>query len=349
MQNNTQMYREILQEPAKLQACLSQNRPLVTKLCEQIRDFEPTCAVLSARGTSYHACKFGKYLLETYCGLPVSFAAPSVITKYQGALNLRRTLVIGVSQSGMGVDVCSLIERGNRDGAITVGFTNTDGSLLSKQAQVCLNLCADLEEALAATKTFTNQMALFLLLAAELSQNTYLLDALEILPAAVKTGLSFADTLAYLAPRYRFCEDCHILARGQAYPLAKEMELKIQETSHIRSHAFAASNFTHGPMILLDKDVPVFAFAMDAATDDSVLDMLARVRQAHADCLLFTNKADLQESPLLRIVRLPSWCEGIIGTFAAIPMIQLLACEISVCRGFTPDAPQGLSKVTVTI
>ncbi len=152
--NNSIMFQEIQEEPAALRECIEQNQVMVKFLAEEIRSKNPSCLVLAARGTSCNAAKFAKYVFETYVGLPVMIAAPSVLTKYGGKLKLSNAVVVGISQSGAAQDVCSLIDRGNRDGSLTVAITNTEGSLLSQRAKFHLNCCAGLEKSLAATKTF---------------------------------------------------------------------------------------------------------------------------------------------------------------------------------------------------
>ena len=199
------MFQEIQEEPAALRECIEQNQVMVKFLAEEIRSKNPSYLVLAARGTSCNAAKFAKYVFETYVGLPVMIAAPSVLTKYGGKLKLSNAVVVGISQSGAAQDVCSLIDRGNRDGSLTVAITNTEGSLLSQRAKFHLNCCAGLEKSLAATKTFLCQLALLTQLAAQLSGEPRLLDLVKRLPriaAAMldRTPVPLYERVLYFGP-----------------------------------------------------------------------------------------------------------------------------------------------------
>ena len=158
--NQTKMYREIFQEPEKLAACFSNNVESMRQCMAEVKERTPACVVIAARGTSCNAGKYAKYLIETTLGIPVCIAAPSVLTKYNGKLNLSNALVIGISQSGAAEDVCSLLDRGNENGALTISITNTEDSLMATHAKYHFNCSAEKEESLAATKTFVTQMQL---------------------------------------------------------------------------------------------------------------------------------------------------------------------------------------------
>lgn len=345
---NTNMYKEINQEPVVLRKCLETNLPEIIKLVARIREYKPNSIIMAARGTSCNATKYAKYIFETYCGIPVSISAPSVLTRYDGKLNLENTLVIGVSQSGAAEDVCSIIDRGNECGAITVSITNTENSLLATHAQTHINCYAGKEKSLAATKSFVAQMAILTIIAAYLSEDKYLMSCIGKLVDAVEEGLNKSEQISDLMQRYRFINECFILARGYGYPVALEMEIKIQETSFIRAQAFSIANFTHGPVAMLNKGIPVFVLANDKKTNDNVFDMLKRIKESDSDILLVTNEHGIAEKAGVRVLLLPEWCEGILGVFATIPVMQLIACELAVMRGNNPDSPAGLTKVTIT-
>ena len=134
--NNSIMFQEIQEEPVALRECIEQNQVMVKFLAEEIRSKNPSYLVLAARGTSCNAAKFAKYVFETYVGLPVMIAAPSVLTKYGGKLKLSNAVVVGISQSGAAQDVCSLIDSGNRGGSLTEAITNNEGSVPSHRAKL---------------------------------------------------------------------------------------------------------------------------------------------------------------------------------------------------------------------
>ena len=334
--NNSIMFQEIQEEPAALRECIEQNQVMVKFLAEEIRSKNPSYLVLAARGTSCNAAKFAKYVFETYVGLPVMIAAPSVLTKYGGKLKLSNAVVVGISQSGAAQDVCSLIDRGNRDGSLTVAITNTEGSLLSQRAKFHLNCCAGLEKSLAQ-------------LAAQLSGEPWLLDLVKRLPRIAAAMLDRTQELSRMAHRYRFMNECFILARGLNYPIALEFGIKTQETSFVRSRAYSVANFTHGPIAMLRDFIPVFVLATDAATDENTCEMIKRLKNQRCDVCVITNKQEIADLAGGNAVLLPPECEGVAGGFACATVIQLFACELSVQRGNNPDAPEGLTKVTVTV
>ena len=345
--NQTKMYREIFQEPEKLAACFSNNVESMRQCMAEVKERTPACVVIAARGTSCNAGKYAKYLIETTLGIPVCIAAPSVLTKYNGKLNLSNALVIGISQSGAAEDVCSLLDRGNENGALTISITNTEDSLMATHAKYHFNCSAEKEESLAATKTFVTQMQLLTMMVGLWADDAELLKRMEDLPRVAETVLKMAPQLKEIANRWRFIQECFILARGLAYPVALECEIKLQETSSIHSQAFSVTNFTHGPVAMVSRRAPILLMACDAATDDNVAAMLQRVNNEGAETVVITNKPEIAAMAHDAIL-LPKEFEGVTAVFAIATAIQLLACELSVTRGSSPDTPYGLTKVTVT-
>lgn len=346
--NNTKMYQEIFQEPEKLSTCLECNWGQIHTVAKLLQEKKPTSVIISARGTSCNAGKYAKYLMEIYLGIPVSIAAPSTLTRYGGKLYLDNTLVIGISQSGAAADVCSLIDRGNETGAITIAITNTEGSLLAEHAQYHFYCCADKEEAHAATKTFVTQMELLTLLTAAWTEDARMEEQIRQLPNLTLQVLMKRQRICELIQKWRFVEECFILARGLSYPVALECEIKIQETSFIHAQAFSTANFAHGPVAMVSRRVPLLAIACDAETDENVIEAIHRVQAEGAEVLIITNKPEIAGMSEENALLLDTDCEGLKGVFAAATAIQLLACELAVLCGQNPDAPRGLTKVTVT-
>ena len=152
-----------------------------------------------------------------------------------------------------------------------------------------------------------------------------------------------------MAHRYRFMNECFILARGMNYPIALEFGIKTQETSFVRSRAYSVANFTHGPIAMLRDFIPVFVLATDSATDENTCEIIKRLKNQRCDVCVITNKQEIADLAGGNAVLLPPECEGVAGGFACATVIQLFACELSVQRGNNPDAPEGLTKVTVTV
>src|ERR687895_1882777 len=165
------MLQEITEQPAALERTIAEEREKIARLGESLKQRDIDLIVLVARGSSDNAALFGRYLLEIATGIPVSLSAPSVHTLYGAKLNLKRALVIGVSQSGEGEDINRVLENARSCGAATVGITNEPQSEMVKLVDETLLMRGGKERSVAATKTFTGQMMLFYMLAAALADS----------------------------------------------------------------------------------------------------------------------------------------------------------------------------------
>ncbi len=342
----TLMRSEIGEQPAVLENCLIKNRTVMNALVEELKKREIHSVILVARGTSDNAALYGKYLLEIKLGLPVSMAAPSVLTLYGKSLQTKNSLVVGLSQSGKAQDVLEVILAAKAAGAVTAAITNQEDSPLAKACQFPLFCGAGLEKSVAATKTFTSQMLLMAELTALWSGDAQLNRELALVPAVVQKTLDTENAIAALSARYRFVEECFVLARGINYATALEAGLKIQETTYTRARAYAASDFHHGPFAMVEKDTPVVVIAPRGPSYEGMLEMIKKLKGAGADILALTNgeeAAALSDCTL----HLPE-CGEFITPFAGITAGQLFALNLALCKGLNPDSPRGLSKVTVT-
>src|SRR6266853_2710377 len=165
------MLQEISEQPAALEKTIAEEREKISRVAESVIKKDVDLIVLVARGSSDNAALFGRYLLEITTGIPVSLSAPSVHTLYDAQLNLRRALVIGVSQSGEGEDINRVLEKARACGAFTIGITNEPASSMVKLVDETLLMHGGRERSVAATKTFTGQMILFYMLAAALAKD----------------------------------------------------------------------------------------------------------------------------------------------------------------------------------
>ena len=346
--NQTWMYKEIMQDSAVAGRCLLENAEIIDELAKLYVETKPTGIVLAARGTSLHAAVFAKYLFEEYIGLPVAVAEPSVITKYDGRLSLSDSLVIGISQSGEGEDVCAVIERGNLCGGLTVAITNTRASRLAGLSRVCLLCCAGEELSVSATKSFAAQLSLILAISAKLSGSPELSDILARSAEAFSAGLGFAEEIPDFVAGFAHMDGCMVVARGKTYPIAQEWALKLQEVGSVNAQAFPASNFLHGPIAIASRNVPALLLAIDLKTDDDMVEIIRRLCALNTNILLVTNKAELAQTSGINSILLPAWCDGAAGALAATPIIQMFACSFALANGLNPDTPEGLKKVTIT-
>src|SRR5947207_478094 len=223
------MLQEIGEQPAALEKTIAEEREKMRRVAQSVLRKDVDLIVLVARGSSDNAALFGRYLLEITTGIPVSLSAPSVHTLYNAKLNLRRALVIGVSQSGEGEDINRVLENARACGAFTIGITNEPESSMVKLVDETLLMRGGHERSVAATKTFTGQMMLFYMLAAALSGDRNSIDY-ERIPEFTARALEQKPAIVELVQRYVFMENCVVVGRGLAYANAYEFALKLMET-----------------------------------------------------------------------------------------------------------------------
>lgn len=346
MENNTIMIREIAEQPEGLKKCADYNKNVIAEIAKKVKDNNIRHIHLAARGSSDNACNYFKYLSEIYTGIPASFAAPSVVTLYNGKLDLNGTLVIGVSQSGKAADVLAILERAKATGAVTVSITNSPDSPMATAADYHIFLNVGEEKSVAATKTFTAQMYALALLAAAIGEDKKLSAALESVPAKISEVIALQDKIAAAAKRYTDAVDCYVLSRGISYAAAQETALKIQETTYVKARAYAISDFHHGPFAVVDEKSRLVIIAPNDQSAKDSIEMIEKAKATGADITVFTDSekiAALADAPIL----LPSIDES-VTPFVYVTCAQIFACNLSLFRGLTPDSPRGLKKVTIT-
>ncbi len=339
------MLSEILEQPDVLRRTIEGERDKITKIGDFIRQKEIDVIVLVARGSSDNAALFGRYLLEVTTGIPVSLSAPSVFTLYNAKLRLRRALVIGVSQSGEGVDINLVLERAKESGAFTIGITNEAGSTMARIADETLLIHAGREKSVAATKTYTGQILLFYLLAAAIGDQR--LNYHQI-PDLTEKALELKGEVQQLAQRYAFMENCVVVGRGMNYGNSYELALKLMETCYVVAERFSSADFFHGPLAIIGRGFPVVFFGPSGVTEQSSIDLLNRLKELHADCLSITNSphiAELSSNSLL----IPEVTDEFLTPIPFIIPAQLFAAYLAEAKGLDPDAPRSLTKVTKTI
>jgi glucosamine--fructose-6-phosphate aminotransferase (isomerizing) len=204
--------------------------------------------VLAARGTSDNAATYAKYLFQIACGVPVALAAPSVHTLYEARVDYRGALVIGVSQSGAGEDICEVVAGARKAGALTAAITNTADSRLAGEAEHTLLCHAGVERAVAATKTYTTTLALFALLAAEWGDSDEITRGLAQIGEAATRALEGEAAIRDLARTLVHAERLLTVARGLHLCTAIEAALKLAETSYVAAQPFSSADLLHGPI-----------------------------------------------------------------------------------------------------
>ena len=341
--------KEIREQPEVLGRVLKTNEAALTAAVAAIKARDDiTNVVLAARGTSDHACIYAQYLIERFVGLPVALATSSVITKYDGKLCFKNSLVVGVSQSGMAKDVLAVIERAKSCGALTVTVTNNADSPLASAADFHLFCDCGPETSIAATKTFTSEMYLLAKLCQLWCGCEKFGADLDRVPAAVAQLLDYMPDKVYdLVRRYRFMEGGVFVGRGMTYPIALEGALKSMETNRLRMVGYAISDFQHGPLAQLSNRNVAFVLAAEGPCLDDAKLVLEKLAPTEADICLITDSDDF-DGKYDFILKLPKLGSDTVSPFMFAVTVQLLALQQTKIRGIDPDVSNVLNKITIT-
>ncbi|HMY73169.1 MAG TPA: SIS domain-containing protein, partial [Blastocatellia bacterium] len=270
------MLSEIEQQPAAIERTIQREAKKIESFSARLKANRPRLIVLVARGSSDNAALFGRYLLELTTGIPVSLAAPAVHTLYKKKLDLRDALVVGVSQSGEGVDINLTLENAKRSGATTLAITNEAESSMAQLSDETFLIHAGRERSVAATKTFTGQLLIFHLLARALSDAPKQMEV-ERLPELAAESLKLKSDVAEMVERYAFMKQCVVVGRGLNYANAYEFAIKLMETCYVVAERFSGADFLHGPIAMVDSGFPVFLFAPPGPTLNGTKDLLAKL------------------------------------------------------------------------
>ncbi len=339
------MLEEIEEQPTVLEKTINNEKGKIKKLGEFLRSKDIDLIVIAARGSSDNASLFGRYLLEITAGIPVSLSAPSVYTLYDARIDLSRALVIGVSQSGEGVDINHVLESAKKSGAFTLGITNESDSSMAKIADETLLIHAGREKSVAATKTYTGQMLHFYHLAEAFSQKNL---SIEKIPPFTEQSLSHRAEIERIVERYLFMENCVVVGRGLNYGNSYELALKLMETCYVVAERFSSADFFHGPLAVVERRFPVILFAPGGVTRQSNLDLLERLKELHADSFSITNDEEIARSSLINL-KLSGEIDEFLSPIPFIVPAQMFAALLAEAKGINPDEPRSLSKVTKTL
>ena len=343
---STLLEQEILSQPEVLAGLLDKELPRVQRIVAELPGF--SYAIIAARGTSDHAATYAQYAWGALARRPVALATPSLHTLYHAPPRLDGALVVGVSQSGQSPDIVSVVEEGRRQGRPTLAITNDGSSPLAAAADYVIELHAGAERSVAATKTYTAQLAVMALLAAAWSGEQARLDELQRLPGALAATLQGATIVGPRAERYRYMEQCVVIGRGYNYPTALELALKLKELTYVMADAYSSADFRHGPIATITQGMPALLIMPTGATFADMLDLAHELRARGAELIICSDAPEAQAlaTTVLPLAgALPEW----LSPVAAIVPGQLLALHLALARGLAPDQPRGLKKVTLTV
>jgi glutamine---fructose-6-phosphate transaminase (isomerizing) len=353
------MRDEIRQQPAALERTLRTEWRRAEKLRRHFEKNPVRLIVLAARGTSDNAAQFGRYLLEISTGIPVSLAAPSVSTLYYAQINFNQAVVVAISQSGESTDTNIVLEHAKKSGAFTIGITNESESTLARIADEAFLVRAGKEKSVAATKTYTGQLACFYLLAYALGARINVQE-LKRVPEWSLAALKLEPEIRERAERYCFMRHAVCVGRGLNYSNSFEFALKLMETCYVVAERFSSADLLHGPIAMLEASFPAFLFCPAGVTWKPMCELLAKLKSIRAETLLFTDRSNkyvrtvegLTQEPLTIPAAIAS--KGIIPEelYTPIPYIipaQLFAASLAEVKRLDADRPRTLSKVTQTL
>lgn len=341
------MLQEIREQPEALQRLLDQELDRVAALAAAARAQDLSFLFLAARGTSDHAAVYCKYLCEIVAGLPVALAAPSVFTLYGARPRLDSALVLGISQSGKAADAIEVLNAARSAGQLTGCITNDPASPMAAAVEHPLCCRAGVEQSLPATKTYTTSLALVYALVAHLAGKPELIDDLRRVPEWISQALAVEDQIAESASRYRYMEECVVLARGINQCSALETALKLSETSYLRAHPYSAADFFHGPIAIVDEGYPCLLIAPSGGGLPVMKELATALQERGGELLVLSDDADLLNAATtpLRMPKVPEYLSPLVGIVVA----QLFAFHLARVKGRDPDRPRGLKKVTHTL
>jgi glucosamine--fructose-6-phosphate aminotransferase (isomerizing) len=312
--------------------------------------------VILACGTSYHAAVVGRYVIEEWARIPVE---PDIASewRYRNPVLSKDTLVIGISQSGETADVLAAMRLAREKGARTVAITNMMGSQITREVDSVIYTRTGLEVGVAASKTFTAQVALISLIALKLAQFKktlpekeveFILDELYELPDRMQAFLDGDHPIEEIAQRFYDKPFFLYLGRHIGLPVCLEGALKLKEISYIPTEGYSAGEMKHGPIALLDEDTPVVCVATNSHVYDKVVSNIqeSRARGAHVIAIATDGNEDIQHhaDDVIYVPQTPAFLQAVL----AIVPLQLLAYRIARLRGMNVDQPRNLAK-TVTV
>ncbi|AQZ50583.1 Glutamine--fructose-6-phosphate aminotransferase [Martelella mediterranea DSM 17316] len=341
MTDITNMRREIDEIPEAAARLLDGQSAALAAAGRALAEKDPAVVVTIARGSSDHASLFLKYAIELTVGIPVASLGPSLASIYGAKLRMNKAAAISVSQSGKSPDIVALAKAARDGGALSLALVNTIASPLAEMADQPIDIAAGPEKAVAATKSYVNSIVAGLAVLAEWSGDAALKAALAKLPDDLAKALA-CDWSALIAP-LKDAQSLYVLGRGPSFAIASEASLKCKETSELHAEAYSSAEVMHGPVSLVEPRFPVIAFAARDKAEDSVVKIASGMAKKGASVFLSSERGE-------GTVLLPHVATGhpLTDALALIVPYYSVIEKLSRARGFNPDAPAALNKVTET-
>jgi len=333
------MYRELREGPSKVLETLREARRDAEEAARIIGGSPHSKAYIIGSGTSFHASLYLAYLLNRYTAV---HAIPVPASEFEDWIPLGRRdyVIVGYSQSGESSDIVAAFTEASKAGVATVAITNTPGSTLTKISSASIVTRAGEEKAVAATKTFDVQLAAALMLASLLSGKEF---RIEDAAREAEGVIGREEEVEALAERYKCSSHAFTLGKAAAYPVALEAALKMKEASMVHAEGFAAREFLHGPVQLVDGSTPVFFFAPSREGFEASVKALEKVSGYGAPIVAVGPRHGAFQEKASAYIEV-----GLEGEAAVIPLVkaaQLYAYHLAVLKGLDPDRPSKLTKV----
>jgi glucosamine--fructose-6-phosphate aminotransferase (isomerizing) len=337
---------EIAEQPGVASRLLVNSRDAVERIGARIRENPPRGFLIAARGSSDHAALYAKYLCGARNRALVTLVAPSLFTHYASPPNLESQCVIGISQSGASPDVVSVIEEAKRQGALTVAISNDAQSPLANAAELVLPLGAGQERSVPASKTYTASLLALALISQAVDPDAAFGAALSEVPQAMARALEMDSELERLAALVNGTRAI-VLGRGFNFSTAEELALKLMETSYVMARAWSVADFEHGPIAVVEAGIPVIVVDGGGAVATSMRSIRERVGAKGCPVVQLVD-GQLSDVDPSTTVQIASGLPEELTPLSLAVMAQLLAYRVAVVRGFDPDSPREIRKVTRT-
>ena len=357
------MLKEIFEQPECLTNCMRGRVNVDTDnvVLSAVIDYRKQLVnaqriIIVACGTSWHAALIGKQMIESLCRTPVEVEYASEF-RYRNPVITSKDVVIAISQSGETADTLAAVQLAKSCGAFIYGICNSIGSSIPRATDTGSYIHVGPEIGVASTKAFTGQVTVLSMLALALAKekgtitsNDYLTIVKELheIPAKMKKVLEQNGKIADLSRIFTYARNFLYLGRGYSYPVALEGALKLKEISYIHAEGYPAAEMKHGPIALIDSDMPVVVIATHNAMYEKVLSNIQEVKARKGKVRALVTEGDETISRIAdEVIELPDTIECLEPLLATIPL-QLLAYHVAVCKGKDVDQPRNLAK-SVTV
>ncbi len=343
------LQQEMREQPACVERCLTTNAVHATRIAAQLHGRNISHIALLARGTSRHAALYASYLLGWHHEMSVQLLQPSLTTFLDCMPLPPSTAVIAVSQSGSSPDLCHALRTAQTRGAYGLAVTNTPESPLAQEADDTLNIQAGPEQAVAATKTYINQLVTLALLSQALGTDTSAAPSLTPLPGAVHAMFELEDQIRDVAQDLHTYPAMLVVGRGFHHATACETALKLQELTYTYALPFTSADLLHGPIALLDDRAVLICLDVGSQPNPHFTAIEARAAQAGTRLVVLSDHPERwQQVPHMIVLPTPSRLADCYSPIPTIVAGQLLAMYIGQAKGLDVVAPRFLTKETLT-